>query len=125
MKTLGTYLKKARLKAGLSLREVEEKADVSNAYISMIESGHRVDPHPKILRKLAKAYGLEMQEVMDHAGYLSMEADNKSEEDEVEEWYRRAIADPEFSFGRRSKDKIDYPAKKMVAMMYKRLKEKG
>jgi len=122
--SLGEFLKKARTDLGLSLREVEEKSGVSNAYISMIESGKRLDPHPNILRKLAKAYHLDIKLLMEMAGYLTLEIEEKSEKDETEEWFQRATADPAFSFGRRSSKKIDSKTKKMIALMYKQLKEK-
>jgi transcriptional regulator with XRE-family HTH domain len=121
---LGKYLRNARMKLGLSLREAEDKSHVSNAYISMIEGGSRTDPHPNILRKLARAYGLSIQAVMEKAGYLSLEVQERSEEDEVEKYYRLAVNDPEFSFGRRSKDKIDHATKKLIADMYRKLKER-
>jgi len=77
MSELGRYLKEARVKLGLSLREAQERSNVSNAYISLIESGRRIDPHPNILKKLADAYKLELQDVMRVAGYLDFDAREK------------------------------------------------
>ena len=74
MSSLGNELKKARQILHLSLREVEEKSGVSNAYISFIETGKQPYPHPNILRKLAIVYGLSMEYLMEEAGYL--EEDN-------------------------------------------------
>lgn len=123
MSKLGDLLLSARKKLGLSLREAEGKSDVSNAYISMIESGRRTDPHPNILRKLALAYGLDIDEVMKVAGYRDQESEPQSEVVEVELLYREAIADPAFAFGRRAKGKIDFESKKLIAQMYRELKE--
>jgi transcriptional regulator with XRE-family HTH domain len=124
MTKLGDLLLNARKRLGLSLRDAEEASGVSNAYISMIESGKRADPHPNILKKLAIAYGLDIDEVMKKAGYLEPEPGGRSEEDEVELLYREANADPAFSFGRRSKGKVDFEMKKFIAQMYRELKEK-
>lgn len=126
MSELGRYLKEARVRLGLSLREAQDRSNVSNAYISLIESGRRIDPHPNILKKLADAYKLELQDVMRVAGYLDFDAREKEEDEtaEVEHFYSAALADPAFDFGRRSKQKVDFVTKKLIAEMYKKLKAK-
>jgi HTH-type transcriptional regulator, competence development regulator len=123
MTKLGDLLLSARKRLGFSLRDAEDASGVSNAYISMIESGRRVDPHPNILKKLAEAYGLEIDEILKAAGYRDQEPQPDNEEAEIERLYREAMVDPAFAFGRRSKIKIDYPMKKVIAQMYKELKE--
>ena len=123
MKTLGEYLREARMKVGLSLREVEEKSKVSNAYISLIESGKRTDPHPNILKSLATVYGLDITELMKIAGYLDIESSVDRERDQIEELFQEAISDSTFKFGRRSRTSIDFQTKKFIANMYKELKK--
>ncbi len=121
---LGEYLKQARIKLGFSLREAEEKSGVSNAYISLIESGKRTDPHPNILKSLARAYGLDIKEVMDRAGYLDLEISENNEQNLIEQDYQKAISDPEFHFGRRSATKVDFETKKLIAKMYRELEKR-
>lgn len=53
---LGQYLWDLRQAAQMSLREVEEAAEVSNAYVSQLETGKIVKPSPDILHRLAEAY---------------------------------------------------------------------
>lgn len=53
---LGQYLWDLRQAAQLSLREVEEAADVSNAYVSQLETGKIAKPSPDVLHRLAEAY---------------------------------------------------------------------
>ncbi|MDP3024366.1 MAG: helix-turn-helix transcriptional regulator [candidate division Zixibacteria bacterium] len=124
MMTLGEYLKKARLEHRLSLRQAEELSGVSNAYISLIENGIRKDPHPNILKSLAKAYNLDIREMMRVAGYLEEKPSERDEKAEIERLYRAAISDPAFSYGRRSKGNIDDQTKKLIATMYRKLKER-
>jgi len=124
MKMLGEYLREAREKKGMSLREVEKESGVSNAYISLIESGKRTDPHPNILKNLAAVYGLDITDVMRVAGYLKIESPANKKMAQIEELFNEAMADPAFSFGRRSKAKIDFKTKELIANMYKELKEK-
>ena len=126
MSKLGDYLLQTRKRLGLTLRQAETLTHVSNAYISQIESGLRLDPHPNILRDLAKGYGIDFQELIKIAGYLdlnsSSEADDRAE---VERLYLKAISDPEFSYGRRAKGRVDFRTKKLIADLYKKLKEEG
>jgi len=123
MKTLGEFLREARIRMGMSLREVENKSGVSNAYISLIESGKRKDPHPKILKSLAAVYGLDIAELMKIAGYLKIDSSAEKERAQIEELFQEAISDPAFSFGRRSTANIDFKTKELIANMYKELKK--
>jgi HTH-type transcriptional regulator, competence development regulator len=66
---LGNSLKDARGALGWSLRVAEEKTGVSNAYLSQLESAKIKQPSPKVLHKLAEAYGLSYALVMEYAGY--------------------------------------------------------
>ncbi len=70
MPGFGEYLKLLREKQRMSLRDVERRAGVSNAYLGQIEQGKRPPPHPNILKKLAPLYGVPVYELMAAAGYL-------------------------------------------------------
>ena len=54
----GEFIRELRRDRKLTLREVEEKAKISNAYLSQVECGERGTPTMKILVKLAKVYGV-------------------------------------------------------------------
>lgn len=56
----------------MSLRQVEEASgkDVSNAYLSQIETGKILQPSPTILNRLAEVYKIEYITLMELAGYL-------------------------------------------------------
>jgi len=70
---LGEYLKHLREQFDLTLREVEERTGISNAYISQIENGIKDSPHIKILKKLADVYNISLLEMLIKAGYLDSE----------------------------------------------------
>src|ERR1700733_8478855 len=74
-KSLGAHLLKLRSAAGMSLRAVEEatKREVSNAYLSQLETGKITKPSPNILHTLAGVYGASYESLMEHAGYLVSE----------------------------------------------------
>ena len=66
---IGALLRKLREIKGFSLREVERRSGVSNAYLSQIEGGKVKNPSPHHLFKLAKVYEIEYSELMKAAGY--------------------------------------------------------
>lgn len=77
---LGPYLRKARDDCGYSLRQVEAETNgqVSNAYLSQLESGKIAKPSPNILYTLSKALKVEYDELMRRAGYISESASSRS-----------------------------------------------
>ena len=66
-KEFGEYLKKLREDRGLTLRDVEREAKISNAYLSQIERGERGIPNFKVLSRLSKAYGVAVAKLMEIA----------------------------------------------------------
>ena len=70
--TLGQYLASIRKDRGYTLREVEErtKKQVSNAYLSQIETAKIEKPSPNILNALADLYEISFEGLMELAGYM-------------------------------------------------------
>lgn len=68
--SLPSLLGRIRGVAGLTLREVEKRTGISNAYLSQLESGTALRPSPHILHKLATLYGVPYESLMEAAGYL-------------------------------------------------------
>ena len=71
---LGQYLRALREAKGLSLRQVEGKSGISNAFVSQMESGKVKQPSPIMLYKLAGLYGVPYESLMELAGYPSPSA---------------------------------------------------
>jgi transcriptional regulator with XRE-family HTH domain len=67
--TLGEILRRRREELGLTLREVEHKTGVSNAYLSQVENNKITRPSPSFLRDLAIAYRLSYARLMQLAGH--------------------------------------------------------
>jgi transcriptional regulator with XRE-family HTH domain len=67
---LATVLRKIRGVSGSSLREVERKTGISNAYLCQLESGAASKPSPEVLHKLAAFYEVPYESLMEAAGYL-------------------------------------------------------
>lgn len=66
---LGRLLKKRREELGFTLREVQDKAGLSNAYLSQIENGKVSQPTPSTLRKLSDHYEVPYNRLLELAGH--------------------------------------------------------
>lgn len=55
MKRIGEFLKNAREAAGLTQHEVAERAGLTAAYVSQVESGRRADPQFSTIVKMCTA----------------------------------------------------------------------
>ncbi|OMD42576.1 helix-turn-helix domain-containing protein [Paenibacillus odorifer] len=66
----GKYLKSLREKAGLSMGKLAKLANVSQPYISQIESGQRSIPSPEILKKISIPLDVHYAKLLKKAGYL-------------------------------------------------------
>ena len=73
MDSLGTYLKKARNKKNLSLRDVEKKCGIKDSKLSRVER-NRDSFKPSELRMLANLYDIDIIKVYLLSGIL-MESD--------------------------------------------------
>lgn len=69
LKALGEMLRNARSEAGLTLREVEGKVKISNAYLSQLEGAKIKQPSPAILHNLCSLYGCSYAAALQMAGY--------------------------------------------------------
>src|ERR1700709_2236717 len=74
VRVLGELLRAQRQAAGLSLRELSERTEVSNAYLSQLERGLN-EPSLSVLRAIAGALGVPLGTLLARAGLLDDEAD--------------------------------------------------
>jgi HTH-type transcriptional regulator, competence development regulator len=115
-----TYLRTLRKQKGLTLKQVEKAAQVSNAYISQLERGLRNPPHPDILNRLAKVYQVPARELMVVAGYLTDDAELENRR-KVEQAYNHVISDPNYSHGTRLKGaNVSLDVKRFIVEMYEK-----
>lgn len=119
MQELANYLK--RLRGKMSIRHVAEKTGVSNAYLSQLERGKRDNPHPDVLKKLAKFYQTPVIEFLKKAGYLD-ESDNEGEtyEEKIDRLFQYVTNKPEYKYGHRIKGTVTPEIKKFVIEMYEK-----
>lgn len=91
---LGALLRAQRLAAELSLRELAERTNVSNAYLSELERGLH-EPSLRVLRAIASALGTPLSSTLASAGVLG---DNVGEhETGLRETEAAILRDPELS----------------------------
>jgi transcriptional regulator with XRE-family HTH domain len=69
MERLSHLLADGRKRAGLTLRTVEAKTGISNAYLSQLENGKVREPSPLVLHKLSQLYRISYASALQAAGY--------------------------------------------------------
>ena len=67
--TLGNFIKKLRQEKGISGRELARRSEISQAYLSQLETGQNENPTPQILKKLANGLGITSYDLMAIAGH--------------------------------------------------------
>ena len=70
MSNVGTYLKEARNRCHLSLKDVQERCGVTDSKLSRLERDEGRDLTPHDLKKLAQLYGIGVIPLYVMAGYL-------------------------------------------------------
>ena len=70
MNTLSAFLKKKRTEKEMSMRKLAELANISHTEVKRIEDGTRKQPSPQVLRAIAGALGISLDEIMMIAGYV-------------------------------------------------------
>ncbi|GAJ12099.1 unnamed protein product [marine sediment metagenome] len=78
MNDLGKIIKLRRVAAGLTLKELAAKSDVSSSYLGRVERGERF-PSATVLRKIAQPLGFGEAEVLALAGFMSPQSETESE----------------------------------------------
>ena len=122
METFGSYLHRLRKERGLTLKQVEVQAKVSNAYISQIERGLRKPPHPEILKRLARTYDVEHRDLLIAAGYLEEDSAETARRRHIEDAYQHVRSDPTFKHGTRLRGtKVSLETKRFIVEMYEKL----
>jgi transcriptional regulator with XRE-family HTH domain len=78
---LGQYLRKARQDVSMTLRDVEEATnkDVSNGYLSQLESGKISKPSPHVLHTLSTVLNVDYETLMQRAGYILPSASSRAQ----------------------------------------------
>ncbi|MBE5077794.1 helix-turn-helix domain-containing protein [Anaerotignum lactatifermentans] len=75
MDKLGDYLKKARVRQGLSLKDVYKETGISDSRLSRIENGTKAfEVGPFCTKALAKLYKINLVDLLIKAGYLDTDA---------------------------------------------------
>ncbi len=93
---LGALLRAQRVAAGLSLRDLAERAAVSNAYLSQLERGLH-EPSLGVLRAVTAALGLDLGAVLERAGVLPEGGGDGATGPGVRDTEAAILRDPELS----------------------------
>ncbi|WP_353053141.1 helix-turn-helix domain-containing protein [Bacillus thuringiensis] len=77
-KEFGKELKRLRKEKKLTMTQLGEKIDLTQAYLSMLENGKAGKVKPDTIRKLSEGLGISYFTIMNKAGYLIEKEENKS-----------------------------------------------
>ena len=97
--SLGHRLRVMRAERGLSLREAARRAGVVKETISDIERGH-THPYDVTLAKLARAYDVPVEELLEEPGPLDESSRGAAAEqgtDPLDGWIGRALSEGDFA----------------------------
>jgi transcriptional regulator with XRE-family HTH domain len=72
--SLGEILREARVKVGLTLRDLAKKLELAPSYISDIENDRRI-PSEDVLRQFAQTLALKFDDLMAMAGRVGNDAE--------------------------------------------------
>ena len=70
MSSLGETLKSLRNQMEFTLKDIEQKLGISNAYLSQLENNKVKQPSANILYKLAKLYNIDLEVLLYSAGII-------------------------------------------------------
>lgn len=107
MNSIGTYLKKQRVKLSLSLNAVCEQTGITATRLNRIERNQVNEPSPEVLKKLASLYQVDLIYLYKLAGYVE-NTDISGQERQAFKNYE-ILNDEERNFIQQS---IDFLAKK-------------
>lgn len=79
MSSLGATLKDARKNVGLTLRQVEDMTEISNAYLSQLENDKIKNPSVNILSKLSSLYKVSLKTLLSNAKMIDKKEAQREE----------------------------------------------
>jgi transcriptional regulator with XRE-family HTH domain len=71
LQKLGSLLKRERERVGLTVRQLADTAGLVPSTVSRLETGFIASPKPEHLQRLARALGIDVEELYAEAGYLT------------------------------------------------------
>jgi transcriptional regulator with XRE-family HTH domain len=97
LEALGALIRAQRATAGLSLRDLAQRTQVSNAYLSQIERGLH-EPSISVLGAIAAALDVSLQDLLARAGLLAAADEDEAARGPLAADTEAAIlSDPELS----------------------------
>ena len=83
LESLGNFIRSQRKLADLSLRELADRTDVSNPYLSQIERGLH-EPSVRVLQSIAGALNLSAETLLAQAGLLDDLTGTERDDDKLD-----------------------------------------
>lgn len=71
LQELSQQLRRERARSGMTVRQLAEASGIHPATVSRLESGQIAKPQPDHLQRLARAFGIDVEDLYATAGYLA------------------------------------------------------
>ena len=94
---VGEFIRSQRRLANLSLRDLAEKTNISNPYLSQLERGLH-EPSVRVLKSIAQALNLSAETLLAQAGLLEEDDAHAADQADTEAAIR---ADPKLNDGQK------------------------
>lgn len=107
--TVGDYIKNVRKEKKITSRKLAELSQVSQAYISQLETGKHSSPSPDVLERIAVALNVPYLDLMTQAGYIDEQIKDAFEKTEKNS-FRKLLG--------KENDELNF--KKFLGIMYQK-----
>jgi transcriptional regulator with XRE-family HTH domain len=108
----GKYLRKLRKQRGLTMKELGELTNLSQPYISQIETAQKGIPSPEVLYKLAKPLGVYHSHLMYKAGLIK-------DENVLETDYESALYEEDTQLWNAKMKELEHKANNIINILYR------
>lgn len=117
---LGEYIRSQRVKKGIGLREMAKMLNISNAYLSNLETGKHSMANPLLLKKIAEILNIDHLKLYKIIGYTNHDLEDilaKKEE-------KKAISDEKIDSIMNALEKFDEDEFELIEKYIQLLKGK-
>ena len=116
----GAYLRSLREERHFSQKEAAEAAQISSPYIAQLERGQRNPPGSDIICRLARAYQVPEQTLLQEAGYINgRDSIALIPTELIDRAFQFVCTDPKYTFGTRLKGStLTTEAKAYIVQIY-------
>jgi HTH-type transcriptional regulator, competence development regulator len=113
--SLGEKVRATRQRKGMNQKELAKASGITPATVSRVEKGQVKQLKSDALKRLARALGVTIDELVDL---------DPSEEERIDKLFEFVSLDPEFKYGTRLTGNLSTEAKRFIIELYEKIRDK-